>query len=189
MSRLRRAASLGSTASNAIALNATDSARCLVSAMSGHDKIGHVRGCVRRCRPALLSMRASSVPAASRSSRSRSSECHDQERSVLWRGRSALMPILRPVESMYGNRGRAPKPYFSGHFRASLAQRFGGRCAGFRRPACPSCAGPSRIPGNACDRSSRSNRACRMPGAGSRPASVASSGSAGCGTAFALSRW
>src|SRR5215471_1279117 len=50
--------------------------------------------------------------------------------------RRLLRPILRPVESALltfvlrsdrGDRGRDPKPYFSGHFRASFAHWFGGR--------------------------------------------------------------
>src|SRR5262249_57469320 len=68
LARLISAASLALTASIGIAIKAKLSARRLASSRSGHDRIGVVRGCVRRCRPALLSRRASSVPAASRSS-------------------------------------------------------------------------------------------------------------------------
>src|SRR5262249_61765532 len=44
LSFLMRAASLGSAASSAITLNVTDSARCLASLKSVHDKRGRVTG-------------------------------------------------------------------------------------------------------------------------------------------------
>src|SRR5262245_61113703 len=55
LSRLMRAASLGLTASNGMAIRAKLSAWRLASSRADHDRIGIVRGYVKRCRPALLS--------------------------------------------------------------------------------------------------------------------------------------
>src|SRR5262249_13004375 len=53
--RARSAFSMFTPAISGRLLSAIDSARRLASFRSGHDRIGVVRGCVRRCRPALLS--------------------------------------------------------------------------------------------------------------------------------------
>src|SRR5262249_12695536 len=86
------------TAANGTAIRARLSTRRLASPRSAHDRIGVVRGHVRRFRPALLSSRANSVPAASRNSCSSSSEDHDQWRSALWCGRSPIGPEKVPVK-------------------------------------------------------------------------------------------